>query len=109
SQGLQVVDTLLWSIKPKSTQHEIHRQNNVREFLFKQLQKGFDTVGYDQAKGQELLTEVENLLTAAAAPDVKELVVTAADTAEVERMQQETTTREKVIEPPSLSEMTDSE
>jgi len=109
SQGLQVVDTLSWSIKPKSTQHEIHRLNNVKDFLLKQLQKGFDTVGYDQVKSQELLSEVEALLVAAAAPGMKELVVTAADTAEIERMQQETTAREKALELPVLSEMTESE
>lgn len=109
SQGLQVVDTLLWSIKPKSTQHEVHRLNNVKDFLLKQLQKGFDTIGYDQIKGQELLAQVEALLAAAAAPGMKELLVTAADTAEVERMHQDTTVREKVVEPSILSEMTDGE
>jgi len=109
SQGLQVVDTLLWSIKPKGSQHEVHRLNNVKDFLLKQLQKGFDTIGYDQIKGQELLAQVEALLAAAAAPGMKELVVTAADTAEIERMHQDTTTRERVAESPALSEMTESE
>lgn len=108
SQGLQVVDTLLWSIKPKTSQHEVYRLNNVKDFLLKQMQKGFDTIGYDHIKGQELLAQIEALLVAAAAPGTQ-LVVTAADTAEVERMHQDTTTREKAVEPPVLSEMTDNE
>lgn len=104
-QGLQVIDSLLWSIKPKSTQHEINRLNNLRELLNTQIQKGFETIGYNQAKGDELLAKLAELQQAAVKSD-EPIKVSAADRTEITRMVKEVTVREKIVLPPDKSTMT---
>ena len=110
-QGLQVIDTLLWSIKPKTTEHEIHRLDNVREFLSKQIEKGFDTIGFDPTKGQDLLQQITVLQDSAASLESSKEVVelSEADQQEIDRMQNETTVREQITLAPKESEMTEAE
>lgn len=107
-QGLQVVDSLLWSIKPKGTQHEVNRLNNLRDVLNKQIQKGFETIGYNQAKAEELLSKIAELQQAAVKNN-EPIKITAADRTEITRLVKEATIREKVVLPPSAAEMTQDE
>jgi hypothetical protein len=60
-QGVQLIDNLLWSIKPKSTAHEINRLKNLRGPLQQQMRNGFDTIGYDQRRGEDLLKKIAAL------------------------------------------------
>jgi len=107
-QGLQVIDSLLWSIKPKTTQHELNRLNNLRDVLNKQIQKGFDTIGYNQAKAEDLLAKITELQEAATQNNVP-AKISEADRTEITRMVTEVTVREKVVLPPDTSHMTDDE
>jgi hypothetical protein len=107
-QGLQVIDSLLWSIKPKTTQHELTRLNNLRDLLNKQIEKGFETIGYNQAKAEELLGKIAELQEAATKTN-EPIKVSAADRTEITRMVTEVTVREKVVLPPDPSTMTDDE
>jgi serine/threonine protein kinase len=104
-QGLQVIDSLLWSIKPKTTPHEITRLNNLRDLLNSQIQKGFDTIGYNQAKADELLLKLAELQQLAAKSN-EPIKVSAADRTEITRMVKEVTVRESIVLPPDTSTMT---
>jgi hypothetical protein len=107
-QGLQVVDSLLWSIKPKTTQHEVNRLNNLRDVLRKQIQTGFETIGYNQAKADELLSKIAELQLAAE-KNHQPAKVSEADRTEITRMVKEVTVREKAVLPPDAAEMTPDE
>ncbi|PUA28980.1 MAG: cell division protein FtsZ [Cellvibrio sp. 79] len=60
-RALQVIDDLLWSIEPKTKQPDKVKQMEVQDELLKALQRGFETIGYEQAKGRKLLDAVTSL------------------------------------------------
>ncbi len=61
SRALKVVDDLLWSLEPKTTQQDKVAQMELQEPLHSQLARGFETIGYEQAKGRKLLDAVASL------------------------------------------------
>ncbi len=60
-RALQVIDDLLWSIEPKTKQADKVRQMEVQDELASALERGFETIGYEQAKGRKLLDAVVSL------------------------------------------------
>ncbi len=60
-RALQVIDDLLWSLEPKTKQADKVRQMEVQEELGSALERGFETIGYEQAKGRKLLDAVVSL------------------------------------------------
>lgn len=60
-QSVQVIDDVLWSIEPKENNADKSRQLEMHDGLIDVLQTGFDTIGYDQAKGKKLLEALFSL------------------------------------------------
>lgn len=61
ARALQVVDDLLWSIQPKTLQADKVRQIEQHGPLMTALERGFETIGYEQGKGRKLLEAVASL------------------------------------------------
>jgi hypothetical protein len=61
SRALNVIDDLLWSLEPKISQQDKVRQMEMQESLHSLLERGFETIGYEQAKGRKLLDAVASL------------------------------------------------
>lgn len=60
-KALKVIDDLLWTLEPKTLQVEKARQMHIQADLLAALEKGFETIGYEQAKGRKLLDAVSSL------------------------------------------------
>ncbi len=60
-RALQIVDDLLWTLEPKITQADKSRQMELQDIVQNALAKGFETIGYEQAKGRKLLDAVASL------------------------------------------------
>lgn len=61
-KGLQTIEDLLWALEPKTTPLEKTRQLELNESVMVMLERGFETIGYDQAKARKLLDAVSSLL-----------------------------------------------
>lgn len=61
ARALAVIDDLLWSIEPKTKQQDKVRQMELQDALLALLERGFETIGYEQAKGRKLLDAVMSL------------------------------------------------
>ncbi len=59
--ALAVVDDLLWIIEPKVEVEEQNRQAQMSPILMKAIEHGFETIGYEQVKGQKLLEALSGL------------------------------------------------
>ncbi|WP_231591605.1 DUF1631 family protein [Cellvibrio sp. pealriver] len=60
-RALQVIDDLLWSLEPKTQQADKVKQMELQDGLHAALERGFETIGYEQAKGRKLLDAVVSL------------------------------------------------
>lgn len=60
-KALKVIDDLLWTLEPKTLQVEKAKQMHIQSDLLGALEKGFETIGYEQAKGRKLLDAVSSL------------------------------------------------
>ncbi len=60
-RALQVVDELLWSIQPKTLQTDKNRLLKLQGPLLAAIERGFETIGYDQGKGRKLLEAIAHL------------------------------------------------
>ena len=60
-RALQVIDDLLWTLEPKTTTQDKTRQMELQDTLLAALERGFQTIGYEQAKGRKLLDAVVSL------------------------------------------------
>lgn len=60
-KALKVIDDLLWTLEPKTLQVEKAKQMHIQTDLLAALEKGFETIGYEQAKGRKLLDAVSSL------------------------------------------------
>lgn len=60
-RALQVIDDLLWSLEPKTKQADKVRQMELQGEVVSALERGFETIGYEQAKGRKLLDAVVSL------------------------------------------------
>jgi hypothetical protein len=58
AHAVAVIDDLLWSIEPKTLQVDKARQMEKQPALMASLGKGFETIGYEQSKGQKLIEAV---------------------------------------------------
>ncbi|WP_435783589.1 DUF1631 family protein [Cellvibrio sp.] len=61
TRALQVIDDLLWSLEPKTKQADKVKQMELQDGLLAALERGFETIGYEQAKGRKLLDAVISL------------------------------------------------
>lgn len=60
-RAVQVIDDVLWSIEPKERNNDKTRQLEMLDELLAALESGFETIGYDQAKGKKLLEALFSL------------------------------------------------
>lgn len=60
-RALQIIDELLWTLEPKTLQMDKARQQELQGHVVEGLERGFETIGYDQAKGRKLLEAVVSL------------------------------------------------
>ncbi|MET0356344.1 MAG: DUF1631 family protein, partial [Cellvibrio sp.] len=58
ARAVAVIDDLLWSIEPKTLQVDKVRQMERQAALIASLEHGFETIGYEQAKGGKLIEAV---------------------------------------------------
>lgn len=61
SRALKGIDDLLWSLEPKTNQQDKDKQIEMQDALLELLARGFETIGYEQAKGRKLLDAVASL------------------------------------------------
>ena len=54
-RSIIVIDNILWSIEPKLNDEDKARQKDMHDDLLDTIETGFETIGYDQAKGRKLL------------------------------------------------------
>lgn len=54
-RAIDAMDNVLWSIEPKESNADKARQMEIHDELLDSLETGFETIGYDQAKGKKLL------------------------------------------------------
>ena len=62
ANALAVVDDLLWIIEPKTGDQDLARQAELAPVLLRDMETGFETIGYDQAKGKKLLEAISSLI-----------------------------------------------
>lgn len=60
-RALQVIDDLLWTLEPKTKQPDKVKQMELQDALLASLERGFETIGYEQAKSRKLLDAVISL------------------------------------------------
>ncbi|RYZ94097.1 MAG: DUF1631 family protein, partial [Moraxellaceae bacterium] len=58
SRAVNVIDDLLWSLEPKTLQADKVKQMEQQDGLIAALEHGFETIGYEQAKGRKLIDAV---------------------------------------------------
>lgn len=61
SRALKGIDDLLWSLEPKINQQDKVKQMEMQDAVLELLARGFETIGYEQAKGHKLLDAVASL------------------------------------------------
>lgn len=62
ANALAVVDDLLWIIEPQTEPSNVARQVELAPILLRDIETGFETIGYDQAKGKKLLEAISSLI-----------------------------------------------
>ncbi|PCK09187.1 MAG: cell division protein FtsZ [Alteromonadaceae bacterium] len=62
NDAVSLVDHLLWCITPKLDAYEQQKQKQMSAELLESIERGFDTIGYDQAKGKKLVEGLSLLL-----------------------------------------------
>lgn len=60
-KSVRVVDDVLWSIEPKKDEKDRAKQIDLHDDLLDLIDTGFETIGYDQAKGKKLVEALESL------------------------------------------------
>lgn len=58
ARSISVIDQLLWSLEPKTLQADKVVQMEKQDALVAALESGFETIGYEQAKGRKLIDAV---------------------------------------------------
>ena len=62
ANALRVVDDLLWIIEPQTEAGDLERQLELAPKLLRDIEAGFETIGYDQTKGMKLLEAISSLV-----------------------------------------------
>lgn len=60
--ALAVVDDVLWVIELKATEEDLARQEELAQTLVPRIEAGFETIGYDPAKGKKLTDAIASLI-----------------------------------------------
>jgi hypothetical protein len=60
-RALKIIDDLLWTLEPKTLQADKAHQLELQDQVLTALERGFETIGYEQAKGRKLLEAVASL------------------------------------------------
>jgi hypothetical protein len=60
-RAVQTIDDILWSIEAKESNADKTRQLEMHDRLLESIETGFETIGYDQAKGKKLLEALFSL------------------------------------------------
>jgi hypothetical protein len=60
--AIGLVDDLLWAIRPVETEVERNKHHELTQGILQLAEQGFETIGYDQAKGVKLLEAISSLL-----------------------------------------------
>lgn len=64
-KALGLVDDVLWSIRPKTKDEDKAKQIAMHEDITASMKAGFDTIGFDQAKGKKLIDAILSLMNLA--------------------------------------------
>lgn len=57
-RAVNLIDDLLWSLEPKISQEDKSAQLDKQDEMITALKQGFETIGYEQAKGRKLIDAV---------------------------------------------------
>jgi len=61
-KALAIVDDILWCVEPKEAPADKTRQLEIHDDLIAAIKSGFETIGYDQAKGNKLVEALSSLI-----------------------------------------------
>ncbi len=61
-KALAIVDDVLWCVEPKDSPADKNRQLEIHDDLIAAIESGFETIGYDQAKGKKLVDALSSLI-----------------------------------------------
>jgi len=61
-KALAVVDDVLWCVEPKDNPADKTRQLEIHDDLISAVLNGFETIGYDQIKGNKLIDALSSLI-----------------------------------------------
>lgn len=61
-KALAVVDDVLWCVEPKEIASDKNRQIGIYDDLLSAIESGFETIGYDQTKGDKLVDALGSLI-----------------------------------------------
>ena len=61
-QAVALVDDLLWSINPKTSDADKKRQLELLKSVETRVAAGFETIGFDPAKGKKLIDSITSLI-----------------------------------------------
>ncbi len=62
NKAVALVDDVLWCIRPKTKSEDKARQIDMHDRILASIKSGFDTIGFDQAKGKKLIDAVTSLM-----------------------------------------------
>ncbi len=62
TKAVALVDDVLWCIRPKTKDEDKARQVDMHDRILTAIKAGFDTIGFDQAKGKKLIDAVTSLM-----------------------------------------------
>lgn len=60
-RSVDAIDQILWSVEAKHDNEDKARQMDIHDELLDVIETGFETIGYDQAKGKKLLEALISL------------------------------------------------
>ena len=61
-KAVAIVDDILWCVEPKDSPSDKTRQLEIHDDLISAIESGFETIGYDQAKGKKLIDALSSLI-----------------------------------------------
>lgn len=71
-RALEVVDEVIWAIGPKEDELDQVRQKTLLKTLNDDIRVGFETIGYDEAKGSQLLETILSMIKMAQKREIVE-------------------------------------
>ncbi|MFL0810566.1 MAG: DUF1631 domain-containing protein [Agarilytica sp.] len=62
NKAIVLVDDVLWCIRPKTKETDKQKQADKHDQIVSDIRAGFETIGFDQAKGNKLIEAVTSLM-----------------------------------------------